>query len=110
MQEKDVQRLQEKIDNIGRSISDLSTLGPILRPILRNPKFTTLREAEFVEASIDSLTHQVADALTHYQGLIEGAGRIVGAPGGAGILDPVSVPGDPAALAQTLGTSFATPD
>ena len=73
----DIKRLEEKINQLNRSISDLAKLPPGFGGVIHNPGWTTLPEFMLVEAGIDSLCKQIDNATEHCQRLLKAA-EIIG--------------------------------
>jgi hypothetical protein len=72
----EIQRLDQKINRLNESISDLAHLPPGFGGIVHKPGWTTIAEFALVEASLDSLQRQIEAASEHLKRLIDAAGRV----------------------------------
>ncbi len=74
--EHDIKRLDEKIEKLNESISNLATLPPGFGVIIHKPGWTTIAEFALVEASLDSGQAQVEAATAHLRRVLDAAGRV----------------------------------
>ena len=72
----DIGMLENKIDRLTKTLSELATLPPGFGQIIHKPGWTSIAESALFDAGIDSLQRQTETMTEHCKQLLEAADKV----------------------------------